>query len=408
MNSFLASFFTTCSPFFWSAHYLIVLVSRLTPWSKQTCTHATWYQQTMITIHLYSLCMSSHHVGLMTVAAHASTRTHICTARSWIVILHSVLSELVPSLSLGMAQRDLSQKRISSARDTCTFFKAKDRNKGIEISEIHNTSAISDANALSEPEGISWVFWSVQYGSFLDSFNQGISKKLLSWKFPEWGGFRVWWHSHAQPKTIWVELDFHQYQAAWGPKSPSGRTTVRSFDMCDCFDPFERFYNTREGPLDCSERKQPSRQPTSTAKLQPTVVWPFGAAAMAKKSKASKGSSGKKSSGDGGRFVVSLLHTEVVGAQRSSGHHMLARFLYVDFMTYTSAHIYIYCIERLTNTSENRRVKATLFPHFCGIIYMTSILTLRVWVVGLFGFGHSFQHLLDRSLRREEAKERQW
>ena len=51
-------------------------VSRLTPWSKQTCTHATWYQQTMITIHLYSLCMSLHHVGLMNVTAHASTRTH--------------------------------------------------------------------------------------------------------------------------------------------------------------------------------------------------------------------------------------------------------------------------------------------------------------------------------------------
>lgn len=153
--------------------------------------------------------------------------------------------------------------------------------------------------------------------------------------------------------------------------------------MCDCFDPFERFYNTCETPLDCSERKQPSRQPITTAELQPTVVWPFGAAAMAKKSKASKGSSGKKSSGDGGRClasevvasVVSLLHTvEVVGAQRSSGHHMFARFLYVDFMTDT--HTYIY---RKTNTSQNRRVKATLFPHLCGIISMKSILILRVW-----------------------------
>ena len=165
-------------------------------------------------------------------------------------------------------------------------------------------------------------------------------KSYLSGKFPERGSFRVWWDSHAQPKTIWVELDFHQYQAAWGPISPWRRTTVRSFDMCDCFDPFKRFCTTRETPLGRSERKQPSRQPTATAKLQPTVVWPFGAAAMAKKSKASKGSTGKKPSGDGGRFVVSLLHTEVLGAQRSSGHLMFARFLYLDFMTHTSAHVY--------------------------------------------------------------------
>lgn len=228
-------------------------------------------------------------------------------------------------------------------------------------------------------------------------------KSYLSGKFPERGSFRVWWHSHAQPKTIWVELDFHQYQAAWGPISPSRRTTVRSFDMCDCFDPFKRFCTTRETPLGRSERKQPSRQPTATAKLQPTVVWPFGAAAMAKKSKASKGSTGKKPSGDGGRFVVSLLHTEVLGAQRSSGHLMFARFLYLDFMTHTSAHVY-----RKINTSENRRVEATLFPHFCGIISVTSILTLRVWCWDYLVVSHSFQHLLDRSLRREEAKERQW
>ena len=171
------------------------------------------------------------------------------------------------------------------------------------------------------------------------------------------------------------------------------------------FWPIQTSCTTRETPLDRSERKQPSRQPTATAKLQPTVVWPFGAAAMAKKSKASKGSSGKKPSGDGGRFVVSLLHTEVVGAQRSSGHLMFARFLYLDFMTHTSAHVYIY---RKINTSENRRVEATLFPHFCGIISMTSILTLRVWCWDYLVVSHSFQHLLDRSLRREEAKERQW
>lgn len=174
--------------------------------------------------------------------------------------------------------------------------------------------------------------------------------------------------------------------------------------MCDCFDPFERFYNTRETPLDRWERKQPSRQPTATAKLQPTVVWPFGAAAMAKKSKASKGSSGKKSSGDGGRCLASEVVASWFPPKEFRTSHVCT-FLYVDFMTHTSAHIYVY---RKTKTSENRRVEATLFPHFRGIISMTSILTLRVWCWDYLVVNHSFQHLLDRSLRREEAKERQW
>ena len=181
--------------------------------------------------------------------------------------------------------------------------------------------------------------------------------------------------------------------------------------MCDCFDPFERLYNTRETPLDRSERKQPSRQPTTTAELQPTVVWPFGAAAMAKKSKASKGSSGKKPSGDGGRCLASGCF--VVSPKGVQDITCLARFLYLDFMTHThiysdDKHIYIYLyIYRKTNTSQDRRVKATLFPHFCGIS-MTSILTSRVWCWDYLVVSHSFQHLLDRSLRREEAKERQW
>lgn len=98
--------------------------------------------------------------------------------------------------------------------------------------------------------------------------------------------------------------------------------------MCDCFDPFKRFCTTRETPLDRSERKQPSRQPTTTAELQPTVAWPFGAAAMAKKSKASKGSSGKKSSGDGGRLASGCFVVSPKGVQDITCLHVFCMLIF--------------------------------------------------------------------------------
>lgn len=150
MNSFLAGFFTTCSRFF-----------RVPPIWLSFCFPADPVAET--NLHTCNIISTNydHHSSLritlvwwtlLHTQAHAHTYAPL--DHELIVILHSVLSELVPSLSLGMAQRDLSQKRISSAHGTCTFFNAKARNKGTEIFEIHSTSVIRDANA--------------------DSFNQGI------------------------------------------------------------------------------------------------------------------------------------------------------------------------------------------------------------------------------------------
>ena len=167
MNSFLAGFFTTCSRFFrvptiWL--FFCFPADRVAETNLHTCNIiSTNYD------HHSSLRITLVWWTLLHTQAHAYT--YVPLDHELIVILHSVLSELVPSLPLGMAQRDLSQKRISSAHGTCTFFNAKARNKGTEIFEIHSTSAMSDANALSEPEWISRGVWWVQYGSFLDSFN---------------------------------------------------------------------------------------------------------------------------------------------------------------------------------------------------------------------------------------------